>query len=62
MYKLFVLAFVLFPYIASAHGAHAPVEASFLHGLLHSAEGIMGIAILGVVVIIVTVQKLKSVK
>ena len=36
MYKIFVLAALLFPQLASAHGEHAPVDSELTHGLVHA--------------------------
>ena len=53
MYKIFVATLLLFPHIASAHGAHQRVEAPAVHSALHSVEGVV---VIGVVAIATTVM------
>ena len=59
MYTL-VIAVLLFPGIALAHGAHAPVGESLMHGILHSGEGIVGIVILSALVVRIACKNVQS--
>ncbi len=54
------MAALLVPGIALAHGAHAPVGESFMHGILHSAEGIVGIVILSALIVRIAFKNAQS--